>query len=521
MKKYFCFVVSFIFASLVLFGGAYVLHNMNDIFAAKIKAALPILNGTDAYTRYTNSSVPLQVKLYLFNVTNPEEVSRDGATPVLSQVGPFSITERRKKNVISISPDNTTLDYRLIRTYYLNESDSTSLDSIITLPNAPAFSAFYGATLKKYEEEGAADPVSIVKDYVGNQTIYLTRKAEDWLFKGIKLDWLDQINSDGLILDDQPPDNKFGLFYKKNGTWDEKADGTMTISTGVDGNFANIGKVVRWNKKNETSYWFGKSCNAIRGTDGQFFHPFVQKDEILEIFAPDLCRTLSIEYVKTTSIRTIELYRFGISSSFFKSLDQEDTKCYCTKRSHDYKKKEFCQYKGIIDVSNCRKKPIVISTPHFFNGDPRLRDAVQGLSPSAHAHDTYIDIEPMSGAVLRVRRRLQVNVEMIPSEDFPPSTALKGRIIHPFIWLDQSIVVPDELAQKLEGKLTKVVRLVRISCYAALISGPIMLIALLIFICKDIRTEDEKIKDAKKANKNSGDYHKVQTAEKPLGESGL
>lgn len=504
----------------MLFSGAYMLHNMTGIFSDKIKAVLPIVNGTEAYTRYTKPSVPLNVEMYLFNVTNPEEVTRVGAKPVLSQVGPFKLTERRLRNIMGFSPDNATLDYRLIRSYFFNESTSPPLDSVITLPNAPAFSAFYSAMIRKYNDEGAADPVTIVSDYVGNQSMYLTRTADDWLFKGIKLDWLDSINADGLILDDQPPDNMFGFYYKKNNTWDERADGTMTISTGADGDFANIGRVVRWNKKTETSFWFGKACNTIRGTDGQFFHPFVRKDEKLEIFAPDLCRTLTIEFVKTTSIRTIELYRFGIASSFFKSLDQDDTKCYCTKRSSEFKKKEFCQYKGIIDVSNCRSKPIVISTPHFYNGDARLRDAVKGLSPSASDHDTFIDIEPMTGAVLRVRRRLQVNLEITPNEAYPPTEVLKDRIIHPFIWLDQSIEIPDELAQKLENKLTKIVRMIRILCYAALITGPIILIATLIFICKDIRTEDEKIKGAKKSIRDSGgDYQKVQMIMKPMSEN--
>lgn len=523
MWKYFCYAVGFLFGSVMLFGGAFVLHSMPSLFADKIKTQLPIVRGTDAYTRYTASSVPLQVKMFMFNVTNPEQVSKEGAKPILSQVGPFSLTERRIKNVIGISADNTTLDYKLIRTYYFNPNDSVPLDSLITLPNVPAFSAVFKATEKKLEEESAADPVSVISEYLTNESLYLTHTAQDWLFKGFKLPFLDALNEDGVVFDDQPPDNKFGFYFKKNGTWDERADGVMTISTGVDGNFSNIGKVVKWNKKSEVSYWRGKSCNTIRGTDGQFFHPFVQKEDKLDIFAPDLCRTLTIEFIKTTYIRSIELYRFGISSSFFKPIDfNDDTKCYCVKRSPQAKKK-FCHLSGVVDVSSCRKSPIVLSTPHFYNGDPLLRQAVEGLNPSAAAHDTFIDIEPMTGAVLRVRRRLQVNAELFPSEAFNASMVLKDSLIHPWIWIDQSIVVPDELAQKLENKLTKIVRMVRILCYAALITGPIILVATLIFICRDIRSEDKKIRSAKKSSKSTkdtgGDYQKVQVIMKPISGS--
>lgn len=522
--KYLCYATGFIFGSLMLFGGAFLLHFMPSLFSEKIKANLPIVKGTEAYTRYTSPSVPLQVHMYMFNVTNAEEVSKSGAKPILSQVGPFAMTESRRKNVIGISADNKTLDYKLIRTYYFNPADSLPLSSVITLPNVAAFSAIFGAQEKARDEEGAADPVAVVKDYLVNETLYLTHTADEWLFKGVKLGWLDSMNEDGVVLDDQPTDNKFGFFYKKNDTWDDKADGIMTVSTGVDGDFTNIGRVLKWNGRSEVSYWKGKSCNTIQGTDGQFFHPFVQKDEKLDIFAPDLCRTLSIEFIKTTSIRTIELYRFGISSSFFKPIDfNDETKCYCVKRSHDAKQK-FCKLSGVVDVSSCRKKPIVLSTPHFYNGDPILRQQVEGLSPSASEHDTFIDIEPMTGAVLRVRRRLQVNVEIGPSEGYDKSQVLKDKIIHPFIWMDQSIVIPDDLAQKLENKLTKIVRMFRILCYAALITGPIVLIATLIFICRDVRSEDKKIKSNKKSSSSKkdtgGDYQKIQVIMKPINSGG-
>lgn len=520
MGRYFCYAIGFIFGSVLLFGGAYVLNTMPSLFADKIKSSLVITNGSDAFTRYTRSSVPLQVKWYLFNVTNPEEVVQNGAKPQLSQIGPYSFSERRHKQVLGFSPDHTSLEYRLWRSYFYEPTDSQPLDFMITLPNAPAYSAAYSAQLKKDDEEGAADPSVVARDYLSNQTNYLTHSAQDWILNGIKLYWLEAMRNDGIPVDDPPPDNKFGFLFAKNNTWDEKADGTMNVSTGVDGNFARIGQVLRWNKKQEVSFWRGKSCNTIKGTDGQFFHPFVQKDEKLDIFAPDLCRTLQIEFVKTTSIRTIELYRFGISTNFFKPINEnEETQCYCTKSNH-IEKKNFCSLKGVIDVSSCRKKPIVLSTPHFYNGDPRLRDSFEGLSPSATAHDTFIDVEPMTGAVLRVKRRLQINLEMKPNEIISESQQFKSSLVHPMVWIEQSIVIPDDLAQKLENKLTKIVRMVRILCYAAIITGPIILIATLILICKDIGTEDKKIRTAKATVRDaSGDYQKVQVIMKPLNNS--
>ena len=42
----------------------------------------------DLRTMYMKLPFPLSFKIYVFNVTNPEEVT-DGATPVVEEVGPF------------------------------------------------------------------------------------------------------------------------------------------------------------------------------------------------------------------------------------------------------------------------------------------------------------------------------------------------------------------------------------------------------------------------------------------------
>lgn len=517
MWKYICYSIGFTLGAVLVLGGAFFLQSMPELFASKIHANLPIVPGTDAYTRYTNSSVPLEVKMYMFNVTNPEEVRTKGVKPILQQVGPFSFTERRRKSVLGFSKDNFTLDYRLVRTYFFKPEESIPLSSVITLPNVPAFSAAFSANSKAIEnEDSIVNFREVLRTYLVNETMYSTHTADTWLFKGVKIDFLEAMADDGITVDDPPKDNKFGFYYKKNDTWDEKSDGTMTISTGADGNFADIGRVKKWNGKSELSFW-KSSCNILKGTDGQFFHPFIQKDEVLNIFAPDLCRTLAIEFNRTVFLRTIELYRFSIASSFFKPINADsNTECYCVKKEHS-SRQTFCKLKGVVDASKCRNKPIVLSTPHFYNGDPFLLTQVDGLSPNATEHDTFIDVEPMTGAVMRVRRRLQVNVEMSRNNNFEASKNITSRgIIHPFIWLDQSIVIPDDLAQKFENKLTKVVRMVKIICYAALIVGPLILMATLIYICSDIRSEDKKLRGKKNSSNVGKEYEKVHVVMKKL-----
>lgn len=38
---------------------------------------------------YIKLPIPLRVNFYFFNVTNPEEIERRGAKPILKEVGPY------------------------------------------------------------------------------------------------------------------------------------------------------------------------------------------------------------------------------------------------------------------------------------------------------------------------------------------------------------------------------------------------------------------------------------------------
>lgn len=41
------------------------------------------------YLRKLHSKLPLQVKFYLWNITNPDEVANHGAQPVMQDIGPY------------------------------------------------------------------------------------------------------------------------------------------------------------------------------------------------------------------------------------------------------------------------------------------------------------------------------------------------------------------------------------------------------------------------------------------------
>lgn len=62
--------------------------------------------------------------------------------------------------------------------------------------------------------------------------------------------------------------------------------------------------------------------------------------------------------------------------------------CYCSGE---------CTPSGLINVTSCRYgAPVFISLPHFYKGDPSLKDQVEGLTPNKD-HSFFITLEPVSG----------------------------------------------------------------------------------------------------------------------------
>ncbi|KAG2465803.1 SCRB2 protein, partial [Polypterus senegalus] len=81
-------------------------------------------------------------------------------------------------------------------------------------------------------------------------------------------------------------DEYFGLMYKKNGT----SDGDFVFKSGED-DYKDFGKIFTWNGQSTLKWWSSNESNMINGTDGSTFHPLISKDELLYIFAADLCRS--------------------------------------------------------------------------------------------------------------------------------------------------------------------------------------------------------------------------------------
>nr|XP_029723139.1 sensory neuron membrane protein 1-like [Aedes albopictus] len=210
---------------------------------------------------------------------------------------------------------------------------------------------------------------------------------------------------------------------KKNGT----DAGRWVVYRGVK-NIMDLGRVVSYNDETEMDIYDGDECNRFIGTDSTIFPPFLTTKDKLWAWSPEICRSIGAEYGGKSKYA-------GLPMSFFK-LDFGDARnepehhCYCRDPP------EICPPKGTIDLAPCLGAPIIGSKPHFYDADPKLGAAVDGLTPNEKDHDVYIHFQLVRGTPVSAAKRLMFSMEIEPIRDHPVLGDLPT-VILPLFWAEE------------------------------------------------------------------------------------
>ena len=86
-------------------------------------------------------------------------------------------------------------------------------------------------------------------------------------------------------------------------------------------------------------------------------------------------------------------FRFVPPSNVFGTPSENpDNACFCNNPGGNCNTPS-----GVFNVSACQfGSPVMLSWPHFFQADPKLIDAVEGLQPNQAKHQFSIDVQPVS-----------------------------------------------------------------------------------------------------------------------------
>jgi lysosome membrane protein 2 len=162
---------------------------LNQTFLDTVDKQAVLLPGTEGTKEFENSSAPLYTKFYFFNVTNPDDVVKRGAHPIVAQCGPYVYREYRVKHNLTWNANRTTVHYRLNVTYVLEHAMSSgdpTKDKIVTL-NIP----FYVLLMKIKSFEGGRNVVEkefiklvleAFREFSGEKGLFTTLHVYDLLF---------------------------------------------------------------------------------------------------------------------------------------------------------------------------------------------------------------------------------------------------------------------------------------------------------------------------------------------------
>ncbi|KAF4798833.1 Scavenger receptor class B member 1 [Turdus rufiventris] len=367
-----------------------------------------------SFQMWKDIPVPFFLSVHFFEVLNPEQVLQ-GGKPVLRQRGPYVYREYRNKTNITFH-DNDTVSYLEYRRFFFQPHLSNGTeDEYIVVPNILMLGA---AVMMENQDDFLKGGLSALFAML-KQEAFMNRTVREIMW-GYNDPLLKFINTfvPGLL----PFKDKFGLFIDFNNT----NTGLFTVNTGVK-NISEVHMVDSWNGLKNVTYWRSSQCNMINGTAGEMWPPFMSPTS-LEFYSPDACRSMTLVYEQSGKFKGVPTYRFVAPKTLFANgTDYPPNEGFCP-----------CLQSGIQNVSSCRfNAPMFISHPHFYNADPSLVNAVEGLDPSEEQHGLFLDVHPMTGIPMNCSIKLQLNLYIKEVSGIGQTGSIKP-VVLPLLWFAES-----------------------------------------------------------------------------------
>nr|UQE86052.1 sensory neuron membrane protein [Tropidothorax elegans] len=444
----------------------------NKFLTYKINQTVALSKGSEMRKTWSKLPIPVEFRIYLFNVTNPLEVHK-GAKPIMKEIGPYFFDEWKEKVRLEDDPAEDTVSFNQRVTWVFQPSRSEGLtgDEMITIPHP----ALMTLVLTVEREKPPALPLigkALPALFNQPETVFVTAKAMNILFGGVPINCTSKEfgpkaictmirqNPKGLMKDGEDI-FLFSFFGPKNATVDE---GRFTVHRGVR-DAQEVGMMVRFNGEEVQKVWSGPECNALRGTDSTIFPPFISDSDDIVSFAPDLCRSLGAKFSHKIVYKGIPGNHYTATLGDMSSNPEE--KCFCPTPT-------TCLKKGAFDISKCIGAPIVLTLPHFYEADEYYLNQVDGLTPDKEKHQIFLNFEPISGTPLGARKRLQFNIPIHPIKKVNLMKDLPEALV-PLMWVEEGLELDQKFIDILEANLFRNIRIVGVTKWVLLSLGLVMI----------------------------------------------
>jgi len=415
-------------------------------------------DGADIFRYWQNNTVegaPVTwFKIYMMNVTNPAEVL-NGSTPHVVEVGPYVYREYKQRFNVTFGSDidnRKTMRTKSWSYYVFDEEASGEVreSDMITTLNMPTQALYYGALGDQLSEYGVWNAY---KDVPMIQRLFTTRNVSElmWGYVDPQMAALHPLSP--TKIPERFPGvlgNKSYEEFVKDGKYD-------IIFTGED--YPELTRY--YSEYDHMSYvtcngelnWGTPRANHVTGSDGLQFKPNLQKGATVYVYVDQMFRTVPMENVNKRVVKYhgIDLYRFTLAEWVLANVSAvpANTAFYPW------------HYGGLLNITKCANLiPVFLSKPHFLGADTRVSSMVTGLSAANdEAHDTFLDVEPHSGATMHAAKRLQMNVNTKPlifSTILGKDTwfeKLNPEVIFPLAWFEEGGGLDSKKASEFKGSV--------------------------------------------------------------------
>ncbi|XP_050074377.1 lysosome membrane protein 2 [Anopheles maculipalpis] len=376
------------------------------------------------------------LKVHVFNYTNTKEFLEGKASKLkVEDLGPFVYKETAEKTNIIHNGDGTISyrEYRYIQ-YLPEESKGKPFDQVV-VPNVVFLT---GVSKKRLEGTWNQITFNVAASSSGSSAFI--KKPVESLLWGYEDELLKLAKS---MFGSDIVSSSFGMLMTRNGTSAEN----FTIFSG-ESSLQDLAVIKHLDGKPRLDLWHTDECDHVGGTDGSQFPPhLMDRKQPLQVFIKSLCRKFPLVYdSEVTALDGIPAWRYKIPNNVFSHPDEHTPNhCFCHLESGS------CPPSGLFNITGCSMgAPIFASFPHFYTGDRKLIESIEGVEPVQEKHETYADIHPRLAFPIDGASRFQINIQVQKAAMITGLEKFHEGQYLPVIWLE---VVPGVISDELRAMI--------------------------------------------------------------------
>ena len=423
-----------------------------------------LTNGSMVYEAWSRSSNATSLEFYLFTIKNPDDFVNGGELEI-EEIGPFVYREIDLKINVSWNEDQTLMTYYDNTTYILQLDKSYGNDVTTNVTTVNLVMVGMEMMLDNVRSKLAETILNYLLNLIGKEKFIITKSVREILW-GYQDPLLYKLRNSFLKNFVSIPTDLIQL--QSNGS-DQLLP--TVIKTGV-GNLNNLNQYEMWENQTSLDRWGSDTARRLYGTDGHLFHPNISREENITAFIDQIYRSGYFSYQKDVDVYGLNCYQYGIPyEEMANSTINPLNKGYYSNGPS-----------GLFNFSIYApfNLPIFVSKPHFLDADPIVSRNIIGLKPNRSKHDSYVNVEPLTGFVLGAAKQLQFNIQLNSSGSQKEMKNLRT-VLFPIFWASERGDASKTDVAELKNSAFYALHLTEIAIYSVM--GLFGVIALITLLC--------------------------------------